>query len=484
MQIVRRHGIQHSHFSHPHVESYERQKGFRAIRHHIYGAHPSSRLPQFRLRGNQFEREFTKLFEGRIKSALTGQSINDSHLAIFPGHLVPAPGGETGTLENDGLENRGVLFFDQFKKLLQSGCIDIDTTRLRGQIDFYPVDVEGKGETPWSWNLIQHPALKFVAFEHSMQPAQGADLIARMVERVRLLLRSDDPVPILSYIRSCWTYSSDNPTYSESVLAQCRQWLAELQIVLLEESNADSLLSTLFEIEAYASYASSLAQLQVVGGGSFGGNWVEVAAVPICELRPSELCQRDRLFQELFNLPSRGFAPVVVNEKLCIADGNHRLTASWLWNLLCTLSNLEWDLGNREFQKGVADFIGANSIFPVTIHQMLTHLQSYLLNASSKQTLTRKLQPEVSPRQVLNVLPATLLPEYLSGAVVKDAYDRGIAIRRAEPALYDILHSTPHAVLPPRASYHFTDRALLPWFSLQSFSLRACNSSSSEDQST
>lgn len=477
MQIVRRHGIQHSHFSHPHVESYERQKGFRAIRHHIYGAQPSSKFPQFRLRGNQFEQEFTNLFESRIKSAIIGQSSNNSHLAIFPGHLVPAPGGETGALEN-----RGVLFFDQFKKLLQSGCIDTDTTRLRGQIDLYPVDVEG--ETPWSWNLIQYPALKFIAFEHSTQPARGADLIERMVERVRLLLRSDDPVPILSYIRSCWAYSSDSPTYTESVLKQCRQWFAELQIVLLEESNADSLLSTLFEIEAYASYTSSLAQLQVVGGGSFGGNWVEVASVPICELRPSELCQRDRLFQEIFNLPARGFAPVVVNEKLCIADGNHRLTASWLWNLLCTLSNLEWDLENHQFQKGVADFIAANSIFPVTVHQMLTHLQSYLLNASSKLALTEKLQREVSPRQVLKVLPVTLLPEYLSGAVVKDAYDSGTAIRRAEPALYDILHSTPHAVLPPRASYHFTDRALLPWFSLQSFSLRACNSSSSEDQST
>ena len=65
-------------------------------------------------------------------------------------------------------------------------------------------------------------------------------------------------------------------------------------------------------------------------------------------------------------------------------------------------------------------------------------------------------------------LPVVLLSEYLSQAVVKGLYDEGIEIVRACPSLYEEMASDQLLVLPPRASYHFTDAALLPWFKVLS----------------
>jgi hypothetical protein len=63
-------------------------------------------------------------------------------------------------------------------------------------------------------------------------------------------------------------------------------------------------------------------------------------------------------------------------------------------------------------------------------------------------------------------LPVVFLPEYLSQAVVKSHYDEGTKIERACPSVYETLALNDSLVLPPRASYHFTDSALLPWFTV------------------
>ena len=167
----------------------------------------------------------------------------------------------------------------------------------------------------------------------------------------------------------------------------------------------------------------------MIGGGIFAANWVEVARLPLSAFCPTELCETDRLLEELINLVQRGFAPIVVNEDMCVADGNHRLAAAWLWNLFCSTSELNWDLGDQIFQLKVADFIRTRLVQPVLIHEVLDHLASLLSDSDSKQLLEESIRRHVSPSRQIESLLATLLPEYLSGAVVKAPYDRGMAIR-------------------------------------------------------
>ena len=42
----------------------------------------------------------------------------------------------------------------------------------------------------------------------------------------------------------------------------------------------------------------------------------------------------------------------------------------------------------------------------------------------------------------------------------------GTVVERACPSIYEAMSLNEHLVLPPRASYHFTDAALLPWFTV------------------
>lgn len=451
-------------FAFPSVEAYETEKGISTIKQ----AASSPHLPAFRMRGRmlaeelssgQRERELHQLFARRIQAALTGNT--DPNLALFPGNLIAAPGEDGATVHN-----RGILFYDQFQFLLNRGCIASDTSRLPGSICFAPVAAgqcaqKGEIDQSWLWHSIERPALKYLPFTHESAECQPADKLNQIVKDVRLLFSQPNIDSLLGYIRSCWAYSNETVLYNAEAMQHCRQWLTRLN----RDIDDERLIAALFEIEAYASFRSALSG-DSLAGGSFGGNWLEVTAIPLAQIRPTELCQSQRLLDELLNLPARGFAPIIVNEALCVTDGNHRLTASWLWNLLSSHRHLDWHLANHAFQSAVASYVESKQMAPVLRHELLFHLQTFLVNPETRLTLLERLKPVTSAERIVTALPAVLLPEYLSGAVVKEPYDSGLAIRRAEPAIYQILSSSPYAVLPPRASYHFTDRALLPWFSV------------------
>ena len=51
---------------------------------------------------------------------------------------------------------------------------------------------------------------------------------------------------------------------------------------------------------------------------------------------------------------------------------------------------------------------------------------------------------------------------------IRACYDEGKRVVRACPSLYEEMSKDGDLVLPPRASYHFTDAALLPWFGVLS----------------
>jgi hypothetical protein len=461
-------------FSYPNVKAYESRKGISTIRQEA----GTPQLSEFRMRSlplkdehhsplkqndrqnerqSDWQSELHQLFERRLKSALTGEE--DRSLALFPGYLIAAPGEGA-----NAPENRGILYYRQFQYLLKSGCLDQDRSRLRDSINFAKVEDQCAPATEnrqnWLWSSIERPALQYLNFTESARVPDSPHKQEELATKAHEFAGEANIHALLSYIRSCWAYTEKTPVYAEEAIAHCRQWLTNPW----QNSEDEKRLSFLFELEAYAGYYSAFCG-ESLAGGSFGGNWIEVSSIPLSHFRITELCESERLLEELLHLPVFGFAPLVVNENLCVTDGNHRLTAAWLWNLLSSITHLNWDIDNTSLQSAVERFVSNQNTGPVLRHEMLFHLQTFLTDQKMRLSL-ETLRPLAKPEVMLTALPAVLLPEYLSGAVVKEPYDSGAAIRRAEPLLYEILCSSPCVVLPPRASYHFTDHSLLPWFSL------------------
>jgi hypothetical protein len=437
-------------FASPCVSVYEKQKGFQIIRGSENSRGVPTRLPPFAIRQGMHESGLQELFVQRISHALSGDTNGAS--PFFPGNYVVGTGNKNCRQE---IVDRGILYFNQFKYLLnktgRSGASLSATTYLQ------PV----ANSDTWLWKNIERPNLQFIQLE-SGETEHRQFVPQQLWQECLSLLQTRRTLDLLKLIRHTWAPTSQNADYSPKAVAQCEAWLAKLS----PSADCNSLLSALFEIEAYASIASTVQDLELIGSGLFADNWIEVGFLSLERFRPTELCETQRLLEELVNLTNRGFAPIVVNEKLCVADGNHRLTAAWIWNLLCATSTLDWNINSHAFQQAVADFVHGAEIHPVTIHECLSHLSSWLCHPTSKRILTDQVRPRVSTSFKLNKLPATVLPEHLSGAVVKGPYDQGLSVQRAEPLLYDIMALTPNTVLPPRVSYHFTDRALLPWFQL------------------
>lgn len=435
-------------FSFPSVPDYERQKGFRVIRLSP-DAGSLERLAQFGLRKENRRAELRDLFDQRISCALI--SCPERACPIFPGHLVAAAGNA-----NNGTQicNRGVLFYDQSKVVPAKQCACDDNPMKH--IVVAPVQTEQP--FAWLWKTIDRPSIQ--CLQGSPERSAESDTDDAWRERIGELVRRQELVQAIALVRSKWGCSATTIQYTEEVLRDCSLWLKRLADV----QDSETILRVLFEMEAYASFIAALDQLELIGGGRFAGTWVEVGMLSLEKFRQTELCQTKRLSEELVNLVTRGFAPIVVNETLCVADGNHRLTAAWIWNILCATAHVRWDINDREFQEAVRCYINKTVIGAVTAHEALRHLAAFLVDANLRDVLHRRMRPVAASARIIDKLVATVLPEHISGAVVKPLYDSGEAVCRAEPLLYDLMSVTPNAVLPARASYHFTDRALLPWF--------------------
>lgn len=406
--------------------------------------------------------------------------------SYFPGAIIPGPGGATCAEVS-----RGNLLFEQFKYLLK---FDGEMT---ARLSYYS---KGKYQSPprplrlfscevaqqesWLWEYIDEPRLYFLHQARYPQSnrqdqqqalANLADVAATLLdETYREGLSAPAIRQLLSLINDAWfaPISSAKPiNWSPDALAQAGRALA-LQKKAITRAN---LLPFLFELEALASHLSLSEGNASFARGVFAGNFIEVAMAPITTMKATEFCVRERLFDELINLSSRGFAPVVINEYGLVADGNHRLTASYVWNVLKYCQDLEWCLDNSAFQKRVAGFATAvkngllkqpGTVSAVSLHEALNHLSYFLRRPDWRSRLISYTRPLLRRHDFIDELPVIVLPEYLSGAVVKANYDDGIATERACPSIYEAMHLNDHLVLPPRASYHFTDAALLPWFTV------------------
>ncbi len=444
-------------------------------------------------------------YQLRLEAALAAgaSAVNSQNVpSYFPGPIIPGPGGP-----HCHEVNRGNLLFDQFQNLVAFDSKTIARLERIGKAVAQTVDTDlftspAEVKEPWAWTGISAPTLSFlhqtvvtgVDEEAKLDADRAVGALSAFKEHVQGLYQKArhnnfaqaDSVAMLNTIGTAWHHSItfDAPQDAEP-LAQALAFLQENHSGITN----DNLLYVLFELEALISYKTMSAGLQTFAAGVFAGNFVEVALYPLGRLGATEFCVRERLFDEVINLVGRGFAPVVINEMGLVADGNHRVTASWIWNILKHTAdkNLDWSMDCPEFQKATAEYFEQSKESAVSRHEALSHLAYFLSRPEYRSKLNTYIRPLLAEYDYIKELPVVFLPEYLSQAVVKSHYDEGTKVERACPSVYETLAKNDKLVLPPRASYHFTDSALLPWFTvlgrdLQNSTLKGQNSNHASDQ--
>jgi hypothetical protein len=477
----------------PQLQAYKQQKKI-----HVVSSSKNISLTNF---GHKFQNEhcpqekiafFTR---ARINAALQYYSTlvknpaQDKLPAYFPGHTIPSPGG----LHCQEIY-RGNLLLTQFRHLLSydeqtrrrlSGANPLKTPAFT----LSPVEASA-----WAWQTVEQPELVFIKQNSSASQEKPDDkeveTILAIIEKqlatdyARLKANHFNDLQamaqFLSTIQDFWFHSPNKHspgTYGSKALGLAQSLLRKEATGI----NKKNLAAFAFELEALTSFQSIsekhiFREAKHLASGLFAGNFMEVFNLPLENFQATELVLSDRLLDEIINSFSRGFAPIIVNEYGLVADGNHRITTTWLFNLLKFCQSENWCLEDASFQNRIALFFKEcasarskllpfkKALWPVTTHEILKHLQIFLSNPEYRSRLKSYIAPLISRHGYITELPAVLLPEYLGQAVVKESYDAGLKIERACPSLYQAMAQNKHYVLPPRASYHFTDAALLPWF--------------------
>ena len=219
-------------------------------------------------------------------------------------------------------------------------------------------------------------------------------------------------------------------------------------------------------MEAFASYITYLEKIDPIASGVFSENWLDVGYLPLVSIKPTELCVTERLYSELFNIHEIGFAPIVVNEFDSVADGNHRLTSAWLWNILKFCSNVPWNVESSLFKSRMKQYalLNESAMGDLMLYESFKQLGKLLSDKDKARNLESRLKPVVKQHKTITKMPVVFSPEYSTNAVIKSDYDLNKELRRVPPLLYELLANSQDLVLPPRASYHFTDSVPMPWF--------------------
>ncbi len=269
---------------------------------------------------------------------------------------------------------------------------------------------------------------------------------------------------ILSLINQLWTSTRSKPTYDPLALNIAAVILTER---LTWTKDLSQVLPVLFELEGYASYISASRSLDLIGTGFFAGNWIEIATLPLFDLKQTEECHGKRLFDELLTLPARGFAPIVINEHKMVTDGNHRIMAARIWNILrdCLL---RWQARSElDLRQTINKYaLSPSATDDLSQRQALEHLKTFASSEAILKKLVEAALPDLRNYAAIESLPVVLLPEYISGAVFKDPFDEEGALLSFPPQIYKIISRLGSAILPPRVAYHFTDCTALPWFAI------------------
>lgn len=397
------------------------------------------------------------VFETRIAATIRGmrKGATQNVPSIYPGAVVPSPGGT-----ND-FTNRGILYKDQYDYYCRLGWFQ--NHRVNLSIKSIPPT------SSWNWNHVARPLLALVearpepnhvATSRTTQPPLA---IPHKLQASNIMEQAVAVQDILNEIHAIWCTEPCYTQYSESAIATSSRWLQQLG----SRSEArDDVLHELFEIEAGATFLTQQpTEKTVMFRGMFESNWILVHQRPLTSLIQSELCETQRIFDELLRLGERRFAPIVVNEYNAVSDGNHRLTSAWIWNLLHYCKDVVWSLDSEQLQTRIAMAVVQLHLdaHPVTLHEALQHLHNILSEPQRAKEFEAKVRPLLNQHRAIELVPTVFVPEYLCCAVDKARFDTG-QMMRAEPRLYRAISENRHLTLPPRAHYHYTDSILLPWF--------------------
>ncbi|MBX3151872.1 hypothetical protein KF728_17070 [Candidatus Obscuribacterales bacterium] len=401
-------------------------------------------------------------YSRRVSAALECDGGLPRILSLFPGNTV------LSRATDEKFRYRGSLAFEQFLQLFDYS--KGSPSDGLGSIGLMKTAVD---ETPyWPWANIEKPKLQFITadYEHGAVDCRtDNELTAAKQEYLKQLyslafnaINAKDSAPAcLKLIHSVWT-DTPAPVYSKFAIAVVSRLIEQARPRL----NERNLLPFLFELESFAGYETYVSRIMPVASGWYSNTWLDVGFMPLSQIRATELCVPERLIQELLNLPARGFAPVVVNEFDSVADGNHRVTSSWIWNILKHAIHTEWSLDNHEFQLAVRDYVSGHreALGQVSLYESLKQLAAFLADSNIRHQLSYTLKPMMRRTRAIRKLPVVMLPEYAMGTVEKGSYDQSGVLMRVPPSLYSELALSSDLVLPARASYHFTDAVPMPWF--------------------
>lgn len=456
-------------FSHPDKAAYSRQKTLPLVNevHDDLVSLDAFNQLDFSIGASDLPKYLVRIWENffarRVSAALEVNLEMPRLLSLFPGNTV------LGAKEKTSSRYRGSLAFEQFICVLDydkgapyAGFSDVCLTKQR--VDESPF---------WPWVGIEQPKLQFVTAEYDWDENAPRDTfnnserknsyLSNLYELACEALNLHEGVELacLRLIHSAWS-DTNPPVYSKFAIAVASRLIEHARPRL----NRNNLLPFLFEVESFASYETYVSRISPVASGWYSNTWLDVGFMPLTQIRATELCVSERLIQELFNLPSRGFAPVVVNEFDSVADGNHRVTSSWIWNILKHAMHTEWSLESEEFMRLVGEYVNAHraALGSVSLYESLKQLAAFLADNETCNRLNHVLKPPMKRSRAIRKLPVVMLPEYSMGTVEKGSHDQHGVFLRVPPSLYAELAQTSDTVLPPRASYHFTDAVPMPWF--------------------
>ncbi|MBX9668742.1 MAG: hypothetical protein K2X93_14035 [Candidatus Obscuribacterales bacterium] len=420
-------------------------------------------------------RSWDHFYSRRVSAALEYSGEFPRVMSLFPGHTVLAPIGKSSSFRY-----RGSLAYEQFLDLFQYTKGAPSSTGFENFLKKQVVD-----EDPyWPWKDVAIPRLQFVTADYDAMSDVGDPVLQAQAQRSFLeRLYADCAATIgganpelacLKLVHRAWTDTA-LPVYSKFAIAVVSRVMNQARGRL----NQDNLLPFLFELESFASYVTYLSRIAPVASGWYSSSWLDVGYLPLTQIRATELCVRQRLIEEVINIPQRGFAPVIVNEFDSVADGNHRVTSTWIFNILKHAMHTEWSLDNEDFQARVREYVEAHreALGMVSLYESLKQLASFLGDRHDRTRLNGLLKPALKRVGAIRKLPVVMLPEYSMGTVEKEIYDNHGQMMRVPPSLYAEIAQSSDMVLPARASYHFTDAVPMPWFEV----VRHAGFSDSED---
>jgi hypothetical protein len=311
-------------------------------------------------------------------------------------------------------------------------------------------DAQNKHDSPsWKWMLLASDDMH-EGMQSSSIETQPPFIFVKPNQFSREIV-----VALFNSIHSAWSPST-NHNYHEEALS--------LAIAVSRESEGTA--SLWFELEEFASYCTLRESLNIVASGFYNERWIDVASERVESLRGTERCEPKRLMQEIANLANGRTAPLIVNEFNCISDGNHRLVAAWIWNMLNATSQCVWQTGDYHFECWLRNYLAPyrSETTQFTVWSALENL-SFLLNDEESKKALCALRPNIT-RHRIPTLPVVPMLAYCNFAMDGSAFDQEGALVRFAPNLYEQLRQNAGTHFGARACYHLADRVPLPWFSV------------------